>query len=162
MVDDRQWRDARDDAPDAVAGRAREGIDLQELREEGRPAATGLGRRPPWRGDDGGRPVCRSGRRLTSHAAIGSVRRVMGSVLAPAPRRVKPSCCRCPTSMWCSRCPPRCGLVAAVIDALGVRRAIRSRQPPPIGIRSSCRAGVRPASAVKRPVAGRSPALQTP
>ena len=45
-----------------------ERVDLEDLLEEGRPAATGLGWRQPWRGDDGGRPVRRGGRRLTSHA----------------------------------------------------------------------------------------------
>jgi hypothetical protein len=47
LVDDRRWRDERDDAQDAVAGRAREGIDFEDLLEEGRPAATGLGGRRP-------------------------------------------------------------------------------------------------------------------
>jgi hypothetical protein len=39
LVDDRRWRDERDDAPDAVAGRAREGIDVEDLLEEGRRRA---------------------------------------------------------------------------------------------------------------------------
>ena len=55
LVDDRRWRDERDDAHDAVAGRAREGIDFENLLQERRPPAAGLGRRESWGGDDGGR-----------------------------------------------------------------------------------------------------------
>jgi hypothetical protein len=45
-----------------------ERVDLEDLLEEGRPAATGLGWRQPWRGDDGGRPVGSGRRRLLAHA----------------------------------------------------------------------------------------------
>jgi hypothetical protein len=55
-----------------------------------------------------------------------------------------------------------CGLVAAAIDPPRVLRAIRARQTPPTAARSCRRAGARSACAVKRPVAGRSLALQTP
>jgi hypothetical protein len=47
LVDDRRLRDERDDPHRTLAGRAREGIDFEDLLEEGRPAATGLGWRQP-------------------------------------------------------------------------------------------------------------------
>jgi len=42
LVDHRRLRDERHDPHRAVAGRACEGIDLEDLLEQGRPAAGGL------------------------------------------------------------------------------------------------------------------------
>lgn len=55
LVDDRRLRDARDDPHRAVADGTREGIDFEDLLQERRPPAAGLGGRESWRGDDGGR-----------------------------------------------------------------------------------------------------------
>jgi len=51
----------------AVAGRAREWVDLEDLLEEGRPAASGFGRRESWRGDDRGRRISGGGQGRPSH-----------------------------------------------------------------------------------------------
>ena len=69
LVDHRRLGDAGDDAHGAVARRAREGVDLEDLLQKRRPPAGGLGRRQAWRAaDGGGRTSCgRLG--LTPHAA---------------------------------------------------------------------------------------------
>jgi hypothetical protein len=66
-VDHRRLGDAGDEAPRAVAGRARQRVDLENLLEQGRPPAAGLGRRESGRGDDHGRRLERGGLSLTSH-----------------------------------------------------------------------------------------------
>ena len=68
LVDHRRLGDARHDPHGTVAGRARERIDLEDLLEQRRPAAGGLGGRQSWRGDDGGRHRRRGGR-LAPHPA---------------------------------------------------------------------------------------------
>ena len=53
----------------AAAGGTRERVDLEDLLQERRPAAGGLGRREAWRGDDHGRRRERDRLSLTSHPA---------------------------------------------------------------------------------------------
>ncbi len=50
----RRLGDERDDPHGAMAGRARERVDLEELLPEGPSSAGGLGRRESWGGDDQG------------------------------------------------------------------------------------------------------------
>jgi len=52
LVDHRDLEDARDDPHGAMAGRAREWVDLEELLEQRRPPAGGLRGGESWRGDD--------------------------------------------------------------------------------------------------------------
>jgi hypothetical protein len=68
LVDHRRLRDERDDPHRALTRRARERVDLEDLLEQRRPPAAGLGRREAGRGDDGGWPVRGGGRRLVPHA----------------------------------------------------------------------------------------------
>ncbi len=51
-VDHRGLGDERDDPQGAMAGRARQRVDLEDLLQERRPPAGRLGGRESWRGDD--------------------------------------------------------------------------------------------------------------
>ncbi|MFN8718870.1 MAG: hypothetical protein ACK5XT_04390 [Gemmatimonas sp.] len=62
-VDDGRLRDAGDDPHRALARRARERVDLEDLPEERRLPAAGLGWRESGCGHDGGWPVRGGGRR---------------------------------------------------------------------------------------------------
>jgi hypothetical protein len=73
LVDHRGLRDERDAPHGPATRRTRERVDLNELLQEGRPSAGGLGRRESWRGNDRGRPVRGGGRRLPPHTA-GAIR----------------------------------------------------------------------------------------
>ena len=66
-VDHRGLGDERDNPHGAMAGRARERVDLKDLLEQRRPPAGGLGGRQPRRGGDHGRRSGRDGLSLTSH-----------------------------------------------------------------------------------------------
>ena len=67
LVDHRRLRDEGDDAHRAAAGGTGERVDLENLLQEDRPSASGLGRRDSWRGDDHGRCVDCGGLSLPSH-----------------------------------------------------------------------------------------------
>ena len=67
LVDHRRLRDARDPHR-AMAGWARDRVDLKDLLEQSRPAAGSLGRSPPSCGDDRRRPVGCGGLRFLAHA----------------------------------------------------------------------------------------------
>jgi hypothetical protein len=58
----------RDEPHGSATRRTREGVDLEDLLEEGYPSASGLARRQAWRGNDRGRPVRGGGRRLAPRA----------------------------------------------------------------------------------------------
>jgi hypothetical protein len=68
-VDHRDLGDERDDPHGAMAGRARQRVDLEHLLQQGRPPAGGLGRRESWRGDDQGWRIGCGGLGLTPHPA---------------------------------------------------------------------------------------------
>ncbi len=61
LVDHRRLGDARDDPHGPATRRTRERVDLEDLRQERRPPAGGLGRRASWRGDEGGGPSAGAG-----------------------------------------------------------------------------------------------------
>jgi len=68
LVDHGPLRDERDDPHGPATGRAGQRVDLEDLLQERRPSAAGLGRRQPWRGDDGGRHGRCRGRRRASRS----------------------------------------------------------------------------------------------
>jgi len=68
-VDHRDLGDDRDDPHGAMAGRARQRVDLEHLLQQGRPPAGGFGRRESWRGDDQGWRIGCGGLGLTPHPA---------------------------------------------------------------------------------------------
>ncbi len=68
LVDHRRLGNERDEPHGAMAGRTRQRVDLEDLLEQGRPPAAGLGRRESWRGDDGGQRRG-GGLGLTPHSA---------------------------------------------------------------------------------------------
>jgi hypothetical protein len=68
LVDHRGLGDEGDDPHRAMAGRARERVDFEDLLKQGRPPAGGLGRRQPWRRDEGERPFPRGRHHLLPHA----------------------------------------------------------------------------------------------
>lgn len=61
--------DERDEPHRAMAGRARERVDLGNLLQEGRQSAGGLGRRESWGGDDQEWRIGCCGLGLSPHAA---------------------------------------------------------------------------------------------
>jgi len=71
LVDHGPLRDAGDEAHHAVAGRAREGVDLEDLLQQRRPPAGGLGGPEPWRGNDRGRRLGLGRLGLTAHPGSG-------------------------------------------------------------------------------------------
>ena len=89
LVDHRPLRDERDDPHRPATRRTRERVDLKDLLEQGGPPAGGLGRRESGRGDDGGWPVRRGGRRLVPHAAgaVGIFNHLLASPLLEAEAR---------------------------------------------------------------------------
>ncbi len=83
LVDHRRLGNERDDPHGAMAGRTYQRVDHDNLLEQGRPPATGLGRRESWRGDDVGQRRG-GGLALTPHPA-----RAVG-IPAIIPRRDMP------------------------------------------------------------------------
>ena len=69
LVDHRGLRDEGDDAHRAVAGGTGERVDLENLLQEGRPSASGFGRRESCGGDDEGWRIGCYGLSLSSHPA---------------------------------------------------------------------------------------------
>jgi hypothetical protein len=69
LLDHRRLCDEGDKAHRAVAGRARERVDRNELLQEDRPSAGSFGRRESCGGDDQGWRIGGGGLCLTSHPA---------------------------------------------------------------------------------------------
>ena len=108
---------ARGHVPSSAGGRGylprpRSGVASRQCRSrQPRPDEGDVGHRALPHG--GARRPCGALRGLRAHASSPTTAAATGivrSARAPPPRngspRARPSCCRCRTSMWCSRCRP--------------------------------------------------------